>query len=366
MAYGQPACLELWRAGEFGAHWLQKPPIVSFLQSGKNTDLLPALAAASTDFLLSSSLDLDQRVLRVCPDGSLTKLLATFHKAYLQRLGLMEEVQPVGVAFQGLAASGVELARLQKVTRALPGGYGKRGAVALLQSLFRGASLESGVVVLGGTKEQKTQLRMAYQKACEGFTVCPLWDPTFLLRVSILPGEAKAQYDPAIGALRVSQDLLADSSELKQLVIAHELAHAALWRLEQTSGDDPRERYADFSGWKKPSGKLVTPVREIEGVWRDALSDASKGSPYSLLPDPVMPAQRVDGLLLDGFVFAKSVRETQASGDVSEDMADHIAAYAVAPGRFCYGKKPIAPRKFEWVAKSIFGLKQTLTCEKVL
>jgi hypothetical protein len=366
LSYGQPTCRELWRASEFGASWLEKPSITSFLQSVKNADLRSALATVSTDFLLSSALDLEQRVLKTCPDASLSALLERFQKAYLQRLGIAEDVHPWNVVFQGLVTSGEEFNRLQKAIRALPAGYGKKGALPLLRLLFREASLENGVVVLGGTTEQKNRLRIATQKACEGFSVCPLWDPAFLLRVTILPGEAKAEYDPAIGALRVSQDLFGDLSELKQLVFVHELAHAAIWRLQQTSGDDPRERFADFSGWKKDSEKLVTPVRAIEGAWRDVLADASKGSPFGILPDPVMPAQRIDGRFFDGFVFAKSVRETQASGDLSEDMADHIAAYVVAPGRFCYGKKPIAPQKFEWVAKSVFGLKQTLVCDKVL
>jgi hypothetical protein len=360
-------CLDKWKNKPLAKEWLVQPAIKAFVESGSKKALVAsALSAPSADFLLSSARELEQEVLSQCTHPSLVVLLGELQKAYLAKLGVSEKAVEVPVLFRALASTGDEFTRLTEVVRKLPKGKSNASGAAWIRQVYQEAALVEGVVVVGANENALNHLKLLMQRAClPRLSSCALWDPAFLYRVSVVPGSGQAAYIPETGVLVLSADLLDRISPLRQLVIAHELAHAATRRVTAKTGEDPREVFADFSGWRKAESGWSTPLRPIDGIWKDEIASDSKNSPYSVLPDAVLVAQVRSGELLDGFVFEKTLRETQKSGDLFEDIADHIAAYIVAPQRFCYRSKPVAPRKFEWVARAIFGQKQTLTCDAV-
>ena len=94
----------------------------------------------------------------------------------------------------------------------------------------------------------------------------------------------------------------------------------------------------------------------------DNLQQESEGTPFSILPDRVIKSVKVNGESYEGFVLEKTYRRVIESGDVEEDLADHIAAFIVAPSRFCSDNQPIAAKKHKWIAANILSDRPPLNC----
>lgn len=363
-AWAKPSCLDRWRESALGKGAADPAAVVAYLKQKKNDATLAALrkqlAEWGEEFIGAAALDLDQRVLSVCPDAGLSELRHELHVAYLAKLGWKLPTKDAALLFKGLLNAGEEAKTVKSAVAAVAAkpGAEKKSALELLSEIYGQALLVDGVLVVGAKPLPVDAIKAIARRACKGMEVCPFWDPAFVGRVTILPVKGFAAYVPELATLRLSQDLLKQFTALRQLVSLHELAHAAQFRAKQRTGADWAQVFAAFSQWKETAGALETPARPIDAKWNDELAKESIGSSFSLAPDPVFPAVG----RLDGFVFAKSERETKRAKDVGEDLADHIAAYLVAPERFCYLAKPVAPGKYAWIAKEVFGKNVKLSC----
>lgn len=347
--FGAPAhdCIARWRSGPLGAAAFSNPAIEKW----------------GADFQVSAALDLEQRVLSVCESPVLRDRLEAIQRAYLKRLGWTTPHPQPGLLFKGLLNTEDETTAVQERLAKIPATARNESALNVLARVYGDAALVNGVLVVGAKPLPVRAIEALAQKACGRMQPCGLWDPAFLGRVALLPTGGFASYVPELASLRLSRELLDKHSSLHTLVMVHELAHAAEWRARQKLGEEWRPVFAKFSHWEKKDGALENPVRPAPGKWRDELAVQSEGSSYSLLPDPPMPAFTRKEMPVDGFVFARSDRETRKSSDVGEDLADHVAAYVVAPHRFCFEGKPVAPRKYAWVAKYVFAQDLKLNCK---
>lgn len=351
------ACVEKWAGSSFGQKILE--------QKKNDATLKSFLSSATSDFLVAAALDLEQKVLSHCSDPGLSGLLQQLQVAYLTRLEVKAKPREAGLYFKGLVTSQAEGAELHKALKKIPAKE-KLKPLELFARIYGAAALVRGVLVVGAAPLPVDLIYGLARQACEKNDPCAFWDPAFIARVVIVPGNAQAAYLPELASLRVSADLVKTYSPLRQVVLLHELAHVAEWRARQQLEEDWKQQFQVFSGWKLTPSGWQTPVVASEDRWGDELAKESAHSAFSLLPDPVFLAQSKNGEELDGFVFARSERETKKSGDVGEDLADHIAAFLAAPQRFCYQMKPVAPQKYQWIAKNVFHRNQRLNCTSIL
>jgi hypothetical protein len=350
---------------------LANPGVSVWLKQNKNDATLKAalryqLAKWSGEFALAAALELEQRVLSVCEDPKLRRLLGEIQNTYLKRLGFNGETREPGLLFKGLLNTEEETTSVRERVAKL-GDARTKDPLKTLAAIYGDAQVVSGVLVVGAAPLPTKSLKGLIAKVCVGLTPCPFWDPAVLGRVTLLPTNGFASYIPELASLRLSRELVEKQNPLHLLVVLHELAHAAWQRARQRTGEDWRQEFAAFSEWKTGAKGLATPVRPSPGKREDALTAASEGSPYSLLPDPPMLAiqsLRQGRPDIDGFVFARTERETRRSGDIGEDLADSIAAFIVAPERFCYQGRAVAPRKHAWIAREVFNRAQPLRCAK--
>ncbi len=364
VAWAQPSCVERWREAALGKGAADPPAVVAFVKQKKNDATLAALRKQLTEwgeeFLGAATLDLDQRVLSVCTDGVLSDLRREMQLAYVAKLGWKHATKDPALLFRGLLNAGDEAKTVKAAVAAASNrpGAEKKSGLDLLSEIYGQAVLVDGVLVVGAKPLPVDAVKAIARRACKGFEACPFWDPAFVGRVTVLPAKGFAAYVPELATLRLSLDLLKQFTALRQLVAIHELAHAAQFRAKQRTGSDWAQAFAGFSQWKQNASGFETPARATDAKWNDELAKESIGSSFTLAPDPVFPAVG----RLDGFVFAKSERETKRAKDVGEDLADHIAAFIVAPERFCHGAKPVAPGKYAWIAKEVFGKDIKLGC----
>ncbi len=361
------ACVSQWRVAPLGTVILANPAIGAFLKQNKNDAtvdgaLRKTVDGWSADFVVAAALELEQRVLSHCTDAALTRLLTEIHLGYLRKVGWAEVPKEPALLFKGLLNTGEETATVRERVAKLSTEQKKEPALKVLAQVYGDAAVLAGVLVVGAKPLPLAPLETLVHKICGRKRPCPLWDAAFVARVAILPVNGFASYVPELASLRLSRELLEKENRLHQLVIVHELAHSAQARNKNLTGVDWRLAFAKFSEWKHLDAGWVTPVRATEHQWADAFDTLSLGSSFSVLPDPVVWAFQQEERKVDGFAFARSERETKRAGDVGEDLADHIAAYILAPERFCFRGKPTAPQKFEWVAREVFGQTQVLRC----
>jgi hypothetical protein len=361
------ACVSHWQMAPLGSVVLGNPTVSAFIKQNKNDATLDAalrkvIDGWSDDFLVAAALELEQRVLSRCSEPALGRLLTEIQQGYLRKVGWVDTSKETALLFKGLLNTGEESATVRERVGKLTAAQKKESALKVLALVYGDAAILSGVLVVGAKPLPLVPLQTLVQKVCGRKKPCPLWDSASLARVAILPVSGFASYVPELASLRLSRELLEKDNRLHQLVIAHELAHSAQARSRNLTGVDWRIAFAKFSEWKRTEAGWVTPVRATENQWADAYDNASLGSSFSVLPDPVMLSFQEEERKVDGFVFARSERETKRAGDVGEDLADHIAAYILAPERFCFRGKPVAPQKFEWVAREVFGQTQVLRC----
>ncbi len=357
LAGNRPSCGQKWMDSPFGENVLK--------QKKNDATFKGFLASVSRDYLASAALDLDQRVLSQCSDPALQGVLQQLQVAYLARLGVKSRPRDASLFFRGLVTSQAEGGELEKALSKISG-IEKLKPLEVLAKVYGAAVAIGDVLVVGAAPLPVAPLKGVVRRACERFSRCPFWDPAFIARVVIVPGSGQAAYLPEVASLRIASDLVDVPSPLRQVVLFHELAHVAQWRAKQQTGADWVEEFKAFSGWSKtPQGWQTLAVSSAQ-AWNDELTKESAKSPYSLLPDNVFLAGKNAEEEVDGFVFARSERETKKSGDVSEDLADHVAAYLVVPHRFCHLMKPVAPKKYEWIARNVFQQTRNLDCQSII
>ncbi len=339
-----------------------------YLRTDDSLSLQKKLATFSTDFLIKVSVELDQEYEVLCPEHKKASALREqLNRAYLGHLGILSDSlksEEVDKLFRGLLAFKAEIAPLKQQLAALKPAV--VGADDLLPRLFGNVRKLSGVPVFGASPAQFEHLSTVVGELCKASAACLFWDPKLVYKVVVRDQPGTALYVPEVAVLVLSSDLLDKPNLLHRLVIAHELAHVAaqgawVFRRQDWVGD-----YAKVGGWKKDAkGKWSITTRRLAGTRDDALTQLSKNSRYSILPDTIYVSdgsKEGQKAKTEGFVLAKSYEESLKNNDPSEDFADHVATFFYMPERFCYQGNNIAPGKYAWIGEKVFQQTPALEC----
>ena len=283
----------------------------------------------STDLLVKNILERQQK----CPvSNSLTKRIHELENIYLGRLGIMgEETDRLFRMFIAPAEEVESLSKAKEKKVEWVGPVAVAGASAPMLS-----TLKKWIQDLGSAGEY-------------------LWDARVLYRVKISSKPGIAAFIPEFATLLMSSEVLESPSGLHHLVFLHELAHVAEQSAELFKREKWKREFAGFSGWPADFDLKVERLAESRS---DELTNLSEKSSFSFLPDPVLQPKGKEG-----FAFAKSYRNTLERKDHSEDIADHVAAFFLAPQRFCFKGKPLAVGKYNWVRKKLHSAEKPLRCE---
>lgn len=333
---------------------LAHDPFRAWASSPKGPRWEGHLKTWSTDLLLRLVLTLEQELLTVCQATAKTDKLITYLKdEYLRRLGAQKFARAIDrdFAFRGLVVLKDDAAALTKKLATVPASL---GILDFLKRLYGSAFRVRGALVVGASEAERAELERRLQELCP--SSCAFWNDKVIYKVLVVPEEGIAAYVPEIAVLVISSGLLQGPNLLHEIVLLHELVHVAEKDAWIRKREDWVATFRHFSGWREENGKWIAGFRE-GGVREDKLSLLSRGSAFSILPDPVLLGVEAQ----DGFVLAKSFRESQAHGP-SEDLADHAAIYRLFPERFCYSGKNLAPRKMDWVARTVFGESPKTAC----
>lgn len=332
-----------------------KPEVGKYL-SGTLTPafLRVSFKSWSTDLLVKVILELEQEYLIHCPTPKVDSLVAELKRVYLSRLGVAADHLSEGITdefFRGLIVLRDDVEGLRsKIVPFL--NLNRSPTFQKLLSTLYGYSIQyQGVTIVGGNEGLFKQLQRWVDSLCGGAKDCLFWNAVSLYKVVLTPEKGLAAYLPEVAELVLSHDLLKNPSDLHRFVVVHELSHIA-------------ERSGWFflgKEWKKEFEVFSTDkITVLNQNREDALTRNSVGSSYSILPDPIVIGRNPS--TADGFVLARTWREVAERKDVSEDLADHVSAFVVAPTRFCFQGKPIASRKHEWIRKNLFPKAQALSC----
>ncbi len=313
------------------------------------------LSAWSSDLLLHLVLVLQQEMAPACAELPLDALTTELQMAYLKHLGL--EVPPAerDLAFRAFLATREDhpaIAAKLKASKA-------KTAIGLAKAVYGTAEVYRGAMLVSSKPVSHKILDSVLKTLCP-VDACAFWDKRAIYKVLVTEHGGLAAYVPETASLVLSRSLVEVNNPLHRLVIIHELAHAAARKAAIIEEAAWVPEFAAFSGWGLPDLK----PEQLAASRGDILSKLSKGSPFTLLPDPVIGALDSEGKKFEGFPLGRTYARVSASGDTSEDFADAVAAYLVAPERFCFRKKPIAAGKYRWISRIIFGREKTLRCGK--
>ena len=337
------------------------PSFRTFLKAGTGESVLQeSLLKWSSDLLVKIAIEAEQHFLSRCPPPPrFAEALDQVKAAYLKGLGVTSKFSSAerAILFRGLA---VEKKDVPDLRRKIEGLAYDSTALSLLAKLY-GAKIGdfNGVLLISPKESQGAVIRKLVAGWCGNSSPCPLWNSTVLYRVVLVRKVGLAAFVPELGVLYLSDEIVDNPRLLENLVFVHELAHVAARAARVVDENDWELAFAELSGWKRnKGGSLELEVNSLAPERRDILSQMANQSPFSFLPDPVLVSKATG----EGFVFARSFRESKKRGDISEDIADHLAAYVIVPERFCFAGKPIASKKYEWIAHSVFGKTTKLEC----
>lgn len=352
LAGPKPECRERLQGIEEFRFLMAHAPFVAWASApSKGPRWEGHLKTWSTDLLLRLVLTLEQDLVTVCPTPKKTdELLALLKDEYLRRLGGAKFARAVDrdVAFRGLVVLRDDAPALVK--KAAP--WKSVGSVMeFLGKIYGSAARVRGVLVMNASDSERREMERRVKDLPAAF-----WNERVIYKVLVVPEAGIAAYIPEIAVLVISSSLFRGPNLLDEIVFMHELAHVAEKDAWIRRREDWLSTFKHFSGWREENGKWIAGFRE-GGVRDDELVKLSKGSAFSLLPDPVLLGVESQ----DGFVFAKTFREGQEHGP-GEDLADHVAAYRLFPARYCFAGKNVAPRKMEWVARTVFGESPKTEC----
>ncbi len=352
-----PACLARWqKAKALRAldQWSGLAPLTA--KQAVSEPSRAELGGWSTDLLLHLVLVLEQEMAPTCPELPLSAISAELQGAYLKHLGLDERRVPAGerdTAFRAFLATREDHPALAEKLKTAQG----KTALELAKSVYGYAQMYRGSVLVATQPVPLKVIDGALKALCP-VDLCSFWDKRAIYKVLVTEHGGLAAYVPETASLVLSRPLLADGHKLHRLVLIHELAHAAARKVAMIEERAWVGEFTAFSGWGVPGLKAVTAAADRG----DALGRLSKKSSFTLLPDPVITATEAGGKIFEGFPLGRTFARVAGSGDTSEDLADSIAAYVVAPERFCYKNKPLAPGKYAWVGRQIFGKEKPLAC----
>jgi len=324
-----------------------------------------AFAKWSNDLLLKIALQLEQELELRCQSAFVATVINACQEAYLARLGLSTTGRRPAEIDKLFRALSVPEKDREALVKRIAGDAALKGASsdAILKAIYGALPDDLQGVLVFGEDRVRNGLRRRVREVC-GSTPCPFWDSRFLRRVVLVAKPGMALYEPELGVLFLSNDLLTGDNVLNAVVVLHELAHVAERGHYLVFKTSLAESFAKISGWKKSAaGKWSLSPQELPGSRNDELTKQSAGSPFSILPDPLLTGEIVRGQRADGFAMAKSYRESLARNDPSEDYADHVAVFKYVPQRFCNEKKPFAPHKYDWVRERFFPKAPLLVCK---
>ncbi|MCB0405116.1 MAG: hypothetical protein KDD51_10040 [Bdellovibrionales bacterium] len=332
------------------------PASEKLLKTGHAPELYGAMEDWSTDLIIKMVMQAEQDFKVLCPEHRrLNSIITHLKRAYLHQLGFKASYltpKATNTLFRALLVLRDEVPALRQQLAPLDASK----AEGLLAQLFGKIEDLSGVAVLGATPGEFAELKSTVAEVCTGFTKCPFWDSNLVYKVVIQDNPGTALYIPEVGVLVLAKQLLGESNKLHRLVILHELAHVATRGAWVYQRKDWVHEFASFSNWKRDTaGKWEVVTRTPAGKREDEFTKLSKQSSFSILPDVVYLGETVGKKQYDGFVFSKSYEQSLKNNDPSEDLADHVAAYFYAPARYCLNGQNIAPEKYKWVAKNVFG-----------
>ena len=322
----------------------------------KGTIAPKILAQWTEDALLQAMIDLHRSKL-VCTPPLSSTLLADLEALYLKRLNFPKSQKLSSKDRQMwarlLAVPATERNALKDKLR--------QTSEPTPNSIFGFALNFHGVWLLASAPLNPKILDERLSKVCDSFP-CDFWNPNLLFKVVIIPSEGVAAYRAETATLVLSRSLTAENRLLEQFIFFHELAHLRIQKAK-VMDQNWNQTFAKFSGWLEPEIPLHLHF-EMERLPRkpDNLQQESEGTPFSILPDRVIKSVKVNGESYEGFVLEKTYRRVIESGDVEEDLADHIAAFIVAPSRFCSDNQPIAAKKHKWIAANILSDRPPLNC----
>lgn len=340
---------------------LALPEYHSFIETKIEADLRAKLKSWSSDLLLRIYAQIDSEFLYVCPKAiSLEKTRDLVGRQYLASLGIGSEkmtAAEIQTLVHGLVILKEDLGAVQaKVKKLKPGLKG----LTLLRKVFGSAESLDGVAIVSGQKISLAKIKALLREFCGEEKLCPFWHPSSLWKVVLTEERGIASYVPEIRTLVLSSELVEEPNLLMKVVVLHELAHSA----ESYAWNLTREKWVDvfreFSGWNKTEKGWDVPVKKMEKPRSDLLTELSKGALYSILPDDIyVPKDNTK----EGFVFSKSYVESKKRDDPSEDLADSISAYKLAPNRFCLEGKLALPRKAGWIHQNVLPSQALPQCK---
>lgn len=332
------------------------PEAGQLLSTGHSPEIYGAMENWSSDLIVKMVMQAEQDFRVLCPEHKrLDSIVVHLKRAYLHQLGFKASYLNAATAnklFRALLVLRDEVPALKAQLAPLDAS----NADALLAQLFGKIENLQGVAVLGTSADEFAELKNAVAEVCSGFKKCPFWDPNLLYKVVVQDNPGTALYVPEVGVLVLAKQLLGRPNKLHRLVILHELAHVATRGAWVYQRKDWVSEFASFSNWKRDTaGKWGVVTRSPSGKRDDEFTMLSKHSSFSILPDVVYLGETEGKKQYDGFVFSKSYEQSLKSNDPSEDLADHVAAYFYAPERYCLNGQNIAPKKYKWVAKTVFN-----------
>jgi hypothetical protein len=337
--------------------YLDSKPAAKFLSilfnGGSDPHFFETLDSFSSDLLVRLTLFFEQDIGVRCPlSPPLVKLIEAFKKAYLRKLNVsdLESPESVDVYFRGLVLSQAEAGPMSVKMKSLTA---PQPALERLGGAYDSHVEKQGIVlIVSPNKELAAKFRQSIDEICEGKAHCAFWDDRIVERVMIVDPPGIASFLPELGVLVLSKSLWDEPRLLHQIVLLHELTHVAERLAQVQNNEEWRSQFRKFSGWSPDSsGKWTVRAHPIHAQWPDDLNKTSASdSAFPLKPDEVVVGEKS----FDGFVMEKTYREALKRGDISEDIADHVAVFRYAPERFCWNKKPLAPGKYEWIGKKLF------------
>lgn len=355
-----PACTNRWtqtKALKALDQWKGAEAI--FAHQAVSAEARAELDVWSTDLLLHLVLLLQQEVGPACPkEVPLAALVDELEAGFLRRLGLDGTRLPVterDTAFRAFLATREDLPALGAKLKVAKG----KTALDLARAVYGHAEVFRGSVIVASQPIPKKLLDGVLKSLCPG-TNCDFWDSRAIFKVLITEHGGLAAYVPETASLVLSRSLVAEDTSLHRLILSHELAHAGARKAAMVDEKDWVGEFAAFSGWGNRGLKPVI----LASSRNDALTRLSKKSSFSMQPDPVIRAMEGGGKKFEGFPLGRTLTRVTQSGDLAEDFADTVAAYVVVPDRFCFKQTALAPGKYAWIGRTLFGKSQTLSCKK--
>lgn len=343
--------------------YLSEVPVLAKLPVTAQTEpvLLAKFQSFSSDLLVKLTLFFEQDIGTRCPlNRNLVLVVDLFKKAYLTKLNVPLPLprEEVDTLFRGLVLSGNEAGAIAVKLKSFTSPLSPLQRLGLAYDSY--VEKQGSVVIVSPSAELAAKFQTSLAEVCEQ-TPCAFWDGRLVERVMIVDQTGIASFLPELGVLVISKAILEKADLLHRLVLLHELTHVAE-RLSYVAKDENWSRaFGAFSGWhqEKPDGKWTVRAHPIHAQWRDVLNQSSDDD-FGFKPDEVVVGETG----FDGFGMQKTYREGLKRGEISEDIADHVALFRYFPERFCWKGKPLAHGKYRWIlAKNFFAQVQKPSCE---